>query len=222
MVGGPTAQGVRTPHPSRRGAEANVSASPYPLFLRLEGRRTVLIGAGAVAATKLPALLASGSLLRVVAPWVSPAVRALAGSASIELCEREASEADVEDAWLVVCAAPPAVRRQVKAWTEARRTLLLAVDDVAATDAYAPALLQRAGVTMALGSEGRAPALVGLLRELLELALPPEEELGEWMAAAVKARDAWRAAAQPLASRRRQLLATLCRNHGACPGGAPT
>ncbi|MFL5412787.1 MAG: NAD(P)-dependent oxidoreductase, partial [Myxococcales bacterium] len=33
----------------------------YPVFLRVQGRRAVLVGAGRVAATKLPGLLAAGA-----------------------------------------------------------------------------------------------------------------------------------------------------------------
>jgi uroporphyrin-III C-methyltransferase/precorrin-2 dehydrogenase/sirohydrochlorin ferrochelatase len=43
---------------------------PLPVFLRLAGRRVVVVGAGAVAAGKLPALLATGASISVVAPDV--------------------------------------------------------------------------------------------------------------------------------------------------------
>ena len=44
----------------------------FPLFLKLAGRRVLLVGAGRVAAAKLPALLSAGAQVAVVAPEVRP------------------------------------------------------------------------------------------------------------------------------------------------------
>jgi siroheme synthase-like protein len=191
-------------------------APGYPLFLRLEGRRVLLVGAGSVALGKLAGLARARARVTIVAPSVRDDVRALARDAGAEVIERGVEEADLEGARLVVCAAPEAVRRAVRAWCDARGVLLLAVDDVAATDAYSPAIFERAGITVALSSEGRAPALVGLLRELVELALPPDDELDRWLAIAAEARAAWKAEGAPLGERRKRLVARVCERSGAC------
>jgi uroporphyrin-III C-methyltransferase/precorrin-2 dehydrogenase/sirohydrochlorin ferrochelatase len=86
---------------------------------------------------------------------------------------------------------------------------VLAVDDVASTDAFSPAVFSRGDVRIALSSEGRAPALVGLLREALEQALPDEDRLAAWMKIAVESRAAWKRDGVPHAERRAQLLARL-------------
>ncbi len=44
----------------------------YPAFLRLNGRRVVLVGGGKVAAGKLQGLLAEGAQVTVVAPEIRP------------------------------------------------------------------------------------------------------------------------------------------------------
>ena len=51
-----------------------------------------------------------------------------------------------------------------------------AVDDAERASAYTGACLRRGGVTIAVSTEGRAPALAGLLREGLEAALPEDVE----------------------------------------------
>ena len=191
-------------------------APGYPLFLRLEGRRVLLVGAGGVALGKLAGLARAKARVTIVAPSVRDDVRALAHDAGAEVLERAVEEADLEGARLVVCAAPEAVRRAVRGWCDARGVLLLAVDDVAATDAYSPAIFERAGITVALSSEGRAPALVGLLGELVELALPPDDELDRWLAIAAEARAAWKAEGAPLGERRKRLVARVCERSGAC------
>ena len=47
-----------------------MSAEVYPVFLRLQGRRVVLVGGGRVAAGKLPGLLAAGARVTVIAPQI--------------------------------------------------------------------------------------------------------------------------------------------------------
>jgi uroporphyrin-III C-methyltransferase/precorrin-2 dehydrogenase/sirohydrochlorin ferrochelatase len=187
-----------------------------PLVLRLEGRKVLLVGGGAIAANKLAALLRAGAIVRVVAPEVRPETRSLAERAAVEIVEREVRPSDLEDAWFVVSAVPREVSAQVRRWADERRVLLLAVDDVAATDAHSPAVFDRGGVTVALSSDGRAPALVGMLRELLEEALPSEEELAHWLELADVERAAWKAAKLPMGARRAKLIARICERSGAC------
>jgi siroheme synthase-like protein len=181
----------------------------YPLFLRLRGKRVLVVGAGPVATTKLAALLEAGADIVVVAPEVSTQIRELAEAGEITLHVRPVEGRDVDDVWLVVAAAPPAVNRVVHAWGEARRTFVLAVDDVASTDAFSPAVFSRGDVRIALSSEGRAPALVGLLREALEQTLPDEARLAAWMKIAVDSRAEWKRDGLPHTERRAQLLAKL-------------
>ncbi|MBM4375708.1 MAG: bifunctional precorrin-2 dehydrogenase/sirohydrochlorin ferrochelatase [Deltaproteobacteria bacterium] len=193
-----------------------------PLVLRLEGRRVLLVGAGTIAAGKLAALLRAGARVRVVAPAVTEEVARLAEDAGAEVVVREVTESDLDDVRFVVTATPHAVSRQVRGWADARRLLLLAVDDVAATDAHSPAVFERGGVTIALSSDGRAPALVGFLRQLLEAALPSEEELAEWLRLADDERAIWKAEGLPLGERRRRLVGRLCEQGGACRHVAPS
>ena len=76
--------------------------------------------------------------------------------------------ADLDGAWLVVAAAPPEVNREVRAAAEQRGVFVNAVDNPETCSAYAGGVLTRGGVTVAVSSNGEAPALAGLLREALE------------------------------------------------------
>ena len=67
----------------------------------------------------------------------------------------------------------------------------------------------RNGVTIAISTDGRAPALAGLLREALDAWLPGD--LDEWMSAADEARRSWRQDGVPMERRRPLLLETLNR-----------
>ena len=77
----------------------------FPAFLDLSGRKVLVVGGGQVAAGKIESLLASGACVTVVAPAVHPDIE----RADVEILRREFRDADVDGAWWVVAAAPPAI-----------------------------------------------------------------------------------------------------------------
>jgi siroheme synthase-like protein len=179
--------------------------SLLPLFLNLTGRAVLLVGAGRVAEGKLQQLLAAGARVRVVAPAVSPAIRA----ADVEIAERGFIPSDLQGMWLVVAAANAEVNRAVAEAAEARQIFVNAVDDPANASAFLSGVVRRAGVTIAISTSGDAPALTALLREALDAVLP--EDLEAWVAAAREQRAWWRRAAVPIEQRKPLLLRRLNR-----------
>jgi uroporphyrin-III C-methyltransferase/precorrin-2 dehydrogenase/sirohydrochlorin ferrochelatase len=153
-------------------------------------------------------LIDAGAQVTVVAPHVSDGIVAIAArTARLTIVQRPFEPSDVEDVWYVVAAAPPEVNRAVARAAEARNLFVNAVDDLESASAYAGAIVQKAGVTIALSTDGEAPALAGLLREALETVLP--EDLDQWMARAREVRREWLAERVPMAERRPLLLAAL-------------
>lgn len=177
----------------------------FPVFLKLDGRRVLVVGAGPVAAGKVRPLVDAGARVTVVAPDVVDDIAAMA--TLITIVRRPFAPADVDGAWYVVAAAPPEVNRAVARAAEARCLFVNAVDDLESASAYAGAIVQKAGVTIALSTDGEAPALAGLMREALEVLLP--EELDRWMACAQEARRDWLAQGVPMAERRPMLLQAM-------------
>jgi siroheme synthase-like protein len=179
----------------------------FPLFLKLAGRKVLVVGGGPVAAGKVAALREADAEIVVVAPEVVPAIGDLATAGKIALARRSFSAADLGGVWLVVAAATPEVNRIVAAAAESQRLFVLAVDDPTAASAYGAGALRRGGVTVAVSTDGRAPALAGLLREGLDAVLP--DDLDAWTAEAERQRARWRADGVPMAERRPLLLRAL-------------
>ena len=125
----------------------------------------------------------------------------------VAIVRRPFEPGDVEGAWYVVAAAPPEVNRAVARAAEPRCLFVNAVDDLESASAYAGAIVQKAGVTIAMSTDGEAPALAGLMREALEVLLP--DDLDQWMACAQEARRGWLAQGVPMAERRPMLLQAL-------------
>ena len=178
----------------------------FPAFIKLAGRRVVVIGGGPVAASKLEALLNAGADITVVAPELVPKIR----SSSVTILERGFQLSDLDGAWLVVAAATPAVNRAVAQAAETRHIFVNAVDDPPNASMYLGGVVRRAGVTFAISTDGRAPALAGLFREALD-SLLPTRDLEQWMAEAAQLRRHWQKNAVPMQNRRPELLESLIR-----------
>jgi uroporphyrin-III C-methyltransferase/precorrin-2 dehydrogenase/sirohydrochlorin ferrochelatase len=175
----------------------------FPAFLKLTGRRVVVVGGGAVAASKLAALQAAGADIRVVAPEVCEAIR----TAGVLIERRAFVPADLDGAWFVVAAAPPDVNRQVAQEGERRQVFVNAVDDPDNASVYLGGVVRRGGVVLGISTEGSAPALAGLLREAIDAMLPPDLE--QWTLHARELRPSWRARQVPMDARRPELLQAL-------------
>ena len=171
--------------------------------MKLHGRRVVVVGAGPVAASKLAALRAAGADLVVVAPEVCRDIE----SAGVPILRRRFEPSDLDGAWLVVAAAPPDVNRRVAEEAERRRVFVNAVDDPANASVYLGGVVRRDGVTVAISTDGAAPALAGLLREAIDAMLP--RDLRIWIGRAHELRRSWRQRGVPMEARRPELLDAL-------------
>lgn len=182
--------------------------SVYPVFLRLEGRPVVVVGAGKVAAEKAKKLVAAGARVRTVSPEVHPDYAAL----GLPVEPASFAPAHLDGAYFVVAAAPPHVNRVVFEAAEERATFVLAIDDPAHGSAFGGAVVERGDAVVVVGTGGRAPALAGLLREALEELLP--RDLGDWVDAASALRPRLAALGLSFAERREAVLAALVRRYG--------
>ena len=178
----------------------------FPAFIKLAGRRVVVIGGGPVAASKLEALLNAGDDITVVSQEIVSKIR----NSSVTILERSFRLSDLDGAWLVVAAATPDVNRVVAQAAETQHVFVNAVDDPPNASIYLGGVVRRAGVTFAISTDGRAPALAGLLREALD-SLLPTRDLEQWMAEAAQLRRHWQKNAVPMQNRRPELLESLIR-----------
>ena len=146
----------------------------YPLGLRLSGLRVLVVGAGAVATRRVPALLDAGADVVVVAPEATPAMRALAGARRLTWHERRFAPSDVDGAWLVqVAVDDPVAADEVSAAALERRMFCVRADDRLAATAWTPAVTRHGPVTVAVlggGDPKRSVAVRDSIREHLAAA----------------------------------------------------
>jgi uroporphyrin-III C-methyltransferase/precorrin-2 dehydrogenase/sirohydrochlorin ferrochelatase len=113
---------------------------PYLLGLRLSDRRVLVVGGGAVATRRIPALLDVGADIVLVSPAVTASLEDLAAAGRIRWEERGYADGDCAGAWLVcACTDDPAVNAAVAAAAEQQRTWCVRADDAQLSAAWTPA-----------------------------------------------------------------------------------
>lgn len=151
-----------------------------PIFLKLDGRRCLLVGAGSVALDKIGSLLKTGVRLRVIAPDAQPEVRRLAGEGSVEWIQRAFDPADLEGSDLVIAATDsPEVNAAVYQAALERGIFCNSVDDIPNCDFFFGSVVSRGKLQIAISTAGESPAVAQRLRREIDAQLP--EDLGPWL-----------------------------------------
>jgi len=144
----------------------------HPVFLRLEGRRCVVVGADAPAAAKAAACLRAGADVTLVAPTL-PA--ALGAEKSLRHLGRDYRPGDLQGAFLAFASTrDPETIAQLRDEAARERVLLNVIDVPDASTFLSPAVLARGELTVAIGTGGASPALAARLRRDLETHVGPE------------------------------------------------
>ena len=192
----------------------------YPVFLKLNGRKAVVIGAGPVAERKIGPLLDSGARISVVAPVATEGIKKLAANGKIRWNQRIFREEDL-DGCMIVIAATDSTRVNASVYARAARRgqLINSVDDPENCNFYVPAIVNRHPLLVAVSTSGRAPFFAKLFRRFIEKKLyqgvgSDIEDLGRIRASVLadsagldqeqrsqRARDAQRMAAEKILER---------------------
>jgi siroheme synthase-like protein len=141
----------------------------HAVFLRLEGRRCVVIGGDAVAERKALACRDAGAHVTVIAPGVVPGLDALASAGRIRHERRAYRDGDLRGAMLAYAVTDdPVLIASVEAEAARERVLLNVVDVPAVCSFFAPAVVARGDLQVAIGTGGSSPTLAARLRRDLE------------------------------------------------------
>jgi precorrin-2 dehydrogenase/sirohydrochlorin ferrochelatase len=150
---------------------------PFPAFLKLQGRRCLVVGAGPIAEDKIESLLHAGATIQVVAPAATERVQAWARQKKIRWQPRSFRSADLAGVFVVI-AATSSSALHAKIYKQARRRGVLcnSVDDPENCDFYYGAVVRRGDLQIAISTAGNSPALAQRLRKKLEKDIGVEYE----------------------------------------------
>ncbi|MDG4888842.1 siroheme synthase CysG [Mesorhizobium sp. WSM4887] len=180
---------------------ANAKLNAFPVFLRVDGEAVAIVGNGEEALAKARLLAQSNATLRIIADNADPELLNFIATAGAVHVDVAYDAAHLEDAAMVFAASgDEALDRRVV--EDARRLGIPvnAVDRPVLCDFFTPALVNRAPVAIAIGTEGAGPVLAQLLRVRIDRMLSPS--LGRLAALASSFRTA--AERLPKGNRRRR------------------
>lgn len=145
------------------------NASYMPVFLDLRNARALVVGAGAVAARKIDALLAAGASVTVTARRLSTAVEGRAARGEIAAVRGEFRRGLLDGADLVFAASSDrALNARVAREARRRRIPVNAADAPGDCTFILPAVVRGEEFTAAVSTGGRNPGAARALREFLE------------------------------------------------------
>ncbi|TAK48989.1 MAG: uroporphyrinogen-III C-methyltransferase [Xanthobacteraceae bacterium] len=144
-----------------------------PIFLNVAGRPVVVLGGGAQAARRAELALRAGGHVRVFAPKAGEDFRDIRDHAHLTVLAREPAAADVAGAALVFCASGDAAAdRRLQALARRAGVPVNVADAPGLCDFIMPAIVDRAPLTIAIGTGGASPVFARLLRAKLESLIP--------------------------------------------------
>src|ERR1700676_2536265 len=151
------------------------------MFLKLDGRQCLVVGAGKVGEPKIGGLLETGARIRVVALDASPTVREWARAGKLELELRPFSAEDLDGAFLTIVATNSRnLNERIYHEAQRRGVLCNVVDVPDLCDFFYPAVVRRGDLQIAVSTAGQSPSLAQKIRQQLEKQFGPG--YGAWVA----------------------------------------
>ncbi|MDQ3394952.1 MAG: bifunctional precorrin-2 dehydrogenase/sirohydrochlorin ferrochelatase [Bacteroidota bacterium] len=162
-----------TPAPKSQEREGNLL---FPVFIKLENLKLLIVGGGAIGLEKLQAVLKNSPAtpLVLVATWISDEVRELAaGYPNVKLVEKPYTVEDLEDKDLVIVATNDrSLSEVIKNDTKRKRILTNVADKPDLCDFYLGSVVKKGDLKIAISTNGKSPTLAKRIREFLENSLP--------------------------------------------------
>jgi siroheme synthase-like protein len=158
--------------------EADKKNRLYPVFLKLEELRILLVGAGNVGLEKLHSLLANSpeASITIVAPIVKDEVRKLVFKhpASV-IVQREFEAADLENKDIVILATDNRkLHEEIRLLAKEKGLLVNVADTPDLCDFYLGSIVQKGNLKVAISTNGKSPTVAKRIKEVLNDALPGE------------------------------------------------
>jgi len=150
----------------------------FPVFLKLEQLKVVLVGAGAVGLEKLTALLANSPAthITVVAAEIHPDLVVLAeGYPAVTIHPKNYEADDLRDANVVIAAVNDiGLSSQIADDAHTLGLLVNVADKPDLCDFYLSSVVRKGDLKVAISTNGKSPTIAKRLREMMEEALPAE------------------------------------------------
>jgi len=150
----------------------------FPVFLKLENLRLLIVGGGYVGMEKLSAVLQNSpaTKIKLVATNISDEIKTVAKNyPNIILIEKDFEASDIIDVDLVFAAVnDPVVSTAVVNEANQKGILVNAADKPDLCDFYLSSVVQKGNLKIAISTNGKSPTVAKRIKEMLQDCLPDE------------------------------------------------
>ncbi|MBR3622245.1 MAG: bifunctional precorrin-2 dehydrogenase/sirohydrochlorin ferrochelatase [Selenomonadaceae bacterium] len=160
----------------------------YPINLKLNNRKCLVVGGGHVAERKVLKLIRAGAKVTIISPALTETLHKLAGDGVIKWIADNYKRNAAKGFFIVVAATNDEdVNNEAISDARSYGAIVNAPSNPAESDFFVPAVLRRGDLTVTISTEGASPAFARIMKEELSKFLP--ENLSEWLVRLRKIRE---------------------------------
>jgi len=147
----------------------------YPVFVRLNGKRAVVVGGGRVAERKALTLIKAGAKVDIISPTITKNLQRYRDKGLVRHIERDYKRGDLKGAFIVIAGTSSRdANSAVETEAQERGCLINVVDTPSEGNFIAPSIMRRGSLTIAISTEGYSPAISRAIRRELESLYGPD------------------------------------------------
>lgn len=150
----------------------------FPVFIKLNKLRTLLVGAGNVGLEKLSAIINNSHQadITIVAEEINPETRELINSCpTLKFKQKSYGVEDLKDIDIVFVASNnPTLNEKIRKDAHQRGLLINVADKPELCDFYLGSIVQKGDLKIAISTNGKSPTIAKRLKQLLNESLPEE------------------------------------------------
>ncbi|UAY52988.1 precorrin-2 dehydrogenase/sirohydrochlorin ferrochelatase family protein [Ferruginibacter albus] len=150
----------------------------FPIFLKLEQLRLLIIGGGNIGLEKLQRVLENSpkTSIKLIAKEIKPEIEELAKKHSnISLIKKEYHISDLENIDLIITAINDAtISERITVDAKQKGILINAADKPELCDFYLGSIVTKGNVKIAISTNGKSPTIAKRLKEIIADMLPDE------------------------------------------------
>ena len=148
----------------------------FPLFIKMDGRKVMVIGGGSVALRKIRILTDYGADIRIISGEVRNELKMMAEAGRLEWQKENLTEnnlSELDEAFFVICASnDETVNAMAADYCQRRHILVDCAKPGENSDCVFPSVVRRGNVVVGISTSGGVPTLTRHLREKIEAVIP--------------------------------------------------
>lgn len=171
---------IQTADSALEGKSEKGANNLFPIFLKIDKLKVLIIGGGNVALEKVNAVLSNSpeTNITLVAPEILPEINAISLKyANLKIKNREFFPGDLFHADIVIAAtADKKLNKTIKQEAEKRSILANVADTPDLCDFYLASIVKKGDLKIAISTNGKSPTVAKRIKEVLDDTFPNETQ----------------------------------------------